>query len=558
MNQLLAYTNKAEEKAKKVWIIAVISVILVIVCISTIFAATNKNSDKILKNVYINGVHVGTKTKEEAYDIISRMVQSYETNNITLSIDGEKYVIMPDDVGFQADGVDEAIESAYQYGRDKSFIENNYTILLSNFKNKKIELAYSLDQEKMDEILARISASSETLVLDDSYSISGDQIVIFKGQDGLKIDEETLKTYVLAAINNNVSNVDIPVIESESKKIDMNQLYAEIYVEPKNASFVSGDNFEVIVDEPGVDFDLDEAKSKYAEMDDSGEMVIELRKIAPVVTLADLDKELFKDTLASIQIVHSASETKNIANSCKKLNEVIVYPGKEFSYNEIIKNKTAEDSYLSTALYNLALKTDMEVTERNAHEKLVSFVKPSLDADVSSESLDFKFKNTRNYPIKIEVATANHILKMSVIGLKENSDQVIELESKVIKELDYTLVEETDSTMEIGNTKVIQEPANGCISEAYKIVKNASGDIVSEKLITKDTYSATDKIVKVGTKAKQVTEVVTPEPDVEPIAEPIAEPAAGPAAEPEVKPVVEKPQRKVPNGWDSPESPYKD
>ena len=66
----------------------------------------------------------------------------------------------------------------------------------------------------------------------------------------------------------------------------------------------------------------------------------------------------------------------------------------------------------------------------------------------------------------------------------------------------YCTIKENDSTMDKGKTKVTQEPVNGYVSEAYRIVKDSNGNEISRTLISKDKYNPTNEIIKVGTKQK--------------------------------------------------------
>ena len=90
-----------------------------------------------------------------------------------------------------------------------------------------------------------------------------------------------------------------------------------------------------------------------------------------------------------------------------------------------------------------------------------------------------------------------------------------------------------------GTTKVVQEPVNGYVSEAYRVEKDANGNIISRTLISKDRYIPTNEIIKVGTKViEEKPPVVEPDPEPQP-------------------PEEEKdPENELPPGWDSPESPY--
>ena len=60
-------THAKEKKSKKKVIIisSIVVVVIILAILSTIFALINKNNDKILNGITINGVEVAGKTKEE-------------------------------------------------------------------------------------------------------------------------------------------------------------------------------------------------------------------------------------------------------------------------------------------------------------------------------------------------------------------------------------------------------------------------------------------------------------------------------------------------------------
>ena len=57
---------------------------------------------------------------------------------------------------------------------------------------------------------------------------------------------------------------------------------------------------------------------------------------------------------------------------------------------------------VSSTLYNAVLMADLEITERRNHYFKTSYVAAGRDATVVWGSIDFKFKNTRKYAIKIK------------------------------------------------------------------------------------------------------------------------------------------------------------
>ena len=56
-----------------------------------------------------------------------------------------------------------------------------------------------------------------------------------------------------------------------------------------------------------------------------------------------------------------------------------------------------------------------------------------------------------------------------------------------------------DSTLESGKKVVEQVGFNGCKSKGYRILKK-NGVVISRTLLSTDTYSPQNKIVRVGTK----------------------------------------------------------
>lgn len=560
MNQILYNTTNTTDK-NKVVVFVLIVLVCIIVCVSTLFAAINLKNTKIFNNVFISGMNVSGKTVDEARTLLEEKIEKYENKAITLKLDESEYNVNVNELGFDAVNVEKALEEAYNYGRSGTFIQNNYTILLSNFRNKEIELEYTLDDEVYDELVARITSANEKVSSDDSYEVSGDSIIVVKGQDGLKIDSDMLEKCIITAATTDSSVIDIPVSESTSGKLDFDKIYSEVHVLPQDASFTSGESFEVIVDKTGVDFDIDSAKEEYNNLKAGETMKIALRVVEPKVKVADLDEQLFKDVLATYSTTYDTTEknrVKNLQTASDRCNGTIVYPGKEFSFHKTIGTRTVANGYapahsfvggrvvntvgggicqVSSTLYNIVLHADLEVVERKAHGMYVKYAEPSVDATISEGAIDFRFKNNRSYPIKIVSEMKDGTLTMSILGIKEKTDKIIEIESVTLETLPYTTIRENDSTMLKGTTKVVQEPVDGYISEAYRIEKDANGNIVSRTLISKDKYIPTNEIIKVGTK------VIEEKP-------PVVEPDPQPPEE------EKEPERELPPGWDSPESPY--
>ena len=114
-------------------------------------------------------------------------------------------------------------------------------------------------------------------------------------------------------------------------------------------------------------------------------------------------------------------------------------------------------------------------------------------------SYDFKFKNNRTYPIKIEAVAKNGINKISILGIKEEKEYEIVIQSKVTSIIEQEIKYENDYSIPYGEEEVEQQGHNGCTSKTY-IIKKLNGATVSTEEITSDYYHALDKIIKKGMK----------------------------------------------------------
>lgn len=559
MNQIL-YSKKSEKRTKIVALIFCILLILAIV-ISISFGLANKTNTRILKGVYINDMSLANMTVEEATSKLNEKLAQMDNNVIELTYGEYKKTIMAKDLGLFYS--EQFVNDAYNYGRNKDLIRNNYTVL-GSLLNKEFHISaqFEINEDKFQELLTALHENVEIDVKNDTYEVANGKITLEKGYEGKKIKAEELKTLLLASAVNSKIEVELPVEIEKPERVDFDKLYDEVYVEKVEASYKEGEDFEVTKEVYGVYFNKEEAIKRYNELLDGKTMEIKLITVEPTVKVSDLNNELFRDVLATFSTKYDkyyTNRVKNLELAGRKVNGTILYPGEEFSYNKVVGERTVANGFkeahvfaggkvvdglgggicqVSTTLYNTVLMSDLKVTERKAHMMHTGYNEPGKDATVVYGSIDFRFVNNRKTPIKISMEVKNGVVTSTIYGLKVENEPIIEIKSVILKTIPYTTIEEKDATMNEGTTKVVQSPVNGYVSETYRIEKDTSGKEISRKLISKDTYKQTSKIIKVGT--KKVEKPVEP---VEPVTP--TEPTTPDENTPS-----------LPTGWDNPESPY--
>ena len=519
-------SSKKSKKALPI-IITIAVIIFIAMFFSIIFALLNMNNNKIIEGISVLGIDVSNLTVEEATNQINTAIQerfSDENNTLILKRGEEETSVTANTFNATFD-VDAAIAEAYNIGRDGNIITNNYAILWTKIAKKDIQPTLYLDEELLNSTIKDISSKMKDRVIENSYYVEDEELIIVRGTAGYIIKEDELKNKIHDQISNihvNYQVVEIPVEYKEPDPIDLQKIRNEIYKEPQDA-YVEKNPTTVHTHVNGVDFGISMEEAEELIKEDKEEYTIPLKITEPEKKLEDLGEEAFPDQLATFSTIYDASNynrSTNIELAAEKINGTVVMPGENFSFNTVVGKRTVEAGYkegtayiggkvvpdigggvcqVSSTLYNTALLANLEIVERSNHLFLTGYVAASRDATVYYGSLDFIFKNTRSYPIKVVTSAENGVCKISMYGIREETEYEVIIQSKVTSYINYTTSYENDSSLEKGKEVVEQTGVNGCRSEGYRILK-LNGKVVSQTLLSKDTYSAREKIVRRGTK----------------------------------------------------------
>ncbi|MNT55199.1 G5 domain protein [compost metagenome] len=132
---------------------------------------------------------------------------------------------------------------------------------------------------------------------------------------------------------------------------------------------------------------------------------------------------------------------------------------------------------------------------------MVSYVDAGRDATVSYGSIDFKFKNSRSYPIKLKADASNGIVNISILGVQEKNEYVVEVVTNVTEVIPFEVQYVKDLKLAVGSQLVKQTGYDGSKCSAYKIV-SLNGSVVSKTLLSTDTYKPMSRIVKIKKKTR--------------------------------------------------------
>ena len=519
-------TDKNNKKSK-VWIIVSVIILLLIILmliLSTIFAIINSRTNKIVKGIYIENVDVSNITEEEAKSILTELSDKTKQNEILF-----KYKEIETPITYEAlevnFDIDSAIKEAYSLGRSGNIFQNNFEILKTWINGKKIKLNFNIDEDVIKQVCENINNTSVDAVVEPSYYVENEKLIITSGKKGIKVKEDELLQTIRDTIKINGDSsviIDVKVDEVEPSAIDLEKIRSEIYKEVKDAYYTTNP-FTIYPEVNGVDFDIENAKTIISEPKEQYEIPLIITKAEK--TVQEIGTEAFPDLLATFSTKYNAGDTNRTTNlklSAGKINGTVLLPGDEFSYNKIVGERTIQAGYkmaatfsggkvvdglgggicqISSTLYDAVVMANLDVTVRRNHQFVTSYLPGGKDATVVWGSQDFKFVNSRKYPVRITATVSGGVATVQVWGVKEEVEYDITIETKKTATIPYTTQYVKDSTLPKGTQKVVQNGNNGSKYEAYKVMR-LNGEVVSRTLLSKDTYNAKNKIVKIGTVKK--------------------------------------------------------
>lgn len=523
--------QEIERKQKKnIFIFINIAILVFLIGIfSIIFALMNVTKSVIVNGVSIKGIDVSNLSMPEAKSKIEEALNIELNNSIKLSANEYETTLNTSQIEFEYN-ISKAVEDAYSVGRSGNIIQNNYEILMAAFFKKDIMPEYTYNKDTLNYIVDSIESKIPGLVSQATYYREGETLIITPGTDGIKVNKDKLKEDIVNTIvnenaveilqNNKPVSLEIPIEQTKADAINIEQIHQDIYTEPKDA-YYEENPFKIYAEVEGVDFaiSMEEAKGIIAE--NKEEYRIPLKITPASKTINDIGTEAFPYLISSFTTRYDASNvnrSQNLAIATSKINGTVLMPGEEFSFNQVVGKRTIEEGYkdakiyqdgkvvdglaggicqISSTLYNAVVQANLEIVERRNHSFTTSYVKAGRDATVVYGVIDFKFKNTRTYPIKIEGSVNSGIAEFNIHGIKEDVEYTVDLAPVVTASIPYSTQYIPDPSLMPGQQVLVQAGGSGCKVTTYKETK-LDGKLVSREIISTDTYQPMKAIIRVG------------------------------------------------------------
>lgn len=498
---------------KKAIIVAVLAVIIIL---AGAFAFMHfQHSAVMADNVYVNSLHIGGLTVDEAVKKIEKEFNA-EYFDKTVS------VIYMDET-YEIDLLD-AIRVDANKTAEEAF-EKSGSVLSKIFRKDKIIVPFAIEVDEETLKTDLIYHCSQTEGKNNIFVYSEDYKTV--EVDASKIDELIDVDKTLEVVLNNAQN-DIydsitPVLLKRADEGFDEELYSRLTRPAKDASVgMNEDGSTYIIPEiVGIDADKDTFLKLYNEND--GNFTMDVKPTYPEIMTEDLDIEFYQDVLGSYTSAYNVglvNRSKNLSLAARLVNGTVIMPGKRFSYNTVVGKRTYERGFVdatvytgegteegigggicqvSSTIYCAQLRANLKTVARTNHSYTVVYVPLGQDATVVYGSLDYIFENDTNYPIRIDAYASGGYLTVKIMGTKIDKSLTYDVVSVTNSTIAKEEVKKETADLMLGETEVKQNGQNGAVVSTYKVYYK-DGVEQKREYIGKSTYKPMNKIVLVGTR----------------------------------------------------------
>lgn len=334
------------------------------IMITIMYFGSKRYDYRVYPDITLYEEDVSKLNEKQLKTKVNTLANDINKNKIIIKLDDKDYEILVSNIIDKLD-VKKVENEIMSYGKDKTFLEQFGLIYLSVKRNYNFNI--KINKEALEEEVNQIYDDTHVLPIEPTLEMNGDKLNIIEGENGKSINDKNLINKIIEKINSNEVGKSNIIIKEEYKQI-----------KPK----IDNKDLE------GVDYKISSATTYFGGT--------------------------------------GYNRGLNIANAARKIDQTLLMPGEEFSYEDkvspvdlsngyymapVIINGTHKDApgggvcQVSTTLYNTQLKAGILPTERYNHSKSVAYVQRGLDATLATGSKNLRFKNPYNYPIYIHAYT---------------------------------------------------------------------------------------------------------------------------------------------------------
>ncbi|MBE7063519.1 MAG: hypothetical protein E7390_07025 [Ruminococcaceae bacterium] len=509
---------------KKTYII--LCAVLILAVLFAASAVRAYGSGKIPGGTRAGGVDVSGLTLEEATDKLRQNLDNSIFDKAVHVVLGDvEKTVVPSDF-LAAYDYEKTAEKASHHLKEGNFFLRIGRAFCSFFVKQEVGVEIEYDKVAYEDILESLLADIGDRVVEHSWEIQDDKLVVTTGRPGLMPDAESVSGAILDTIRMGTYNEKI-TFEKKSRRpapLTAEKLQDKICAESSNAYYEIVEGKVVMYPHVlGVSFDKAEAQAIIdSHTGDGATFEIPLVIHEPEITLEEIEAQMFSDVIGEYATRFNSGDvarSKNIALASNKINGTILAPGEVFSYNGVVGERSYSEGFetasvyvngetvpgigggicqVSSTLFNAVVFANLDIVERVNHQLTVSYVPLGRDATVDYGNIDFRFRNSTEFPIKIVCSSEGGKMYTAIYGQETEDRETVSFETVTIGHTDPPERKVDDPTLPLGEEKVESEGSSGYVVDTYKIIER-EGREPEKVYLCRSNYNGSFRVIHVGT-----------------------------------------------------------
>jgi vancomycin resistance protein YoaR len=214
-----------------------------------------------------------------------------------------------------------------------------------------------------------------------------------------------------------------------------------------------------------------------------------------------------------------SNRARNIRLASRILNETVVEPGAEFSFNEIVGPRDRQhgfreaptimagemtESYgggvcqVASTLFSAALYAGLTMTETRPHSHYMHYIDPGFDSTVSYDfGVDLKFRNEFDFPITIQsTVSEQNELTISILGREQIYTVSVDIDTRLRRRIEIQRIQ--NASLDPGRQLLIDTGTSRMrlIRTVSYTALNPSLDYQNREWVTIINYQPTPRIIE--------------------------------------------------------------
>ena len=473
-------------------------------------------------NCSLNGVRVDGMTAAAAQALIEREVPA---RRVALA-DGESGAVLAEvtlaELGYPAEAFRDFAKQQLEKAGDAPFFARGWNWISALTGEESGGWFWPERQEDVfDATVLRLTETLSEAPVAAEVSLTADAVCFTLARDGRAPKAAALDALRDTALYETEAAVPVTLeVVAAGEDADPQEIYDALAGEMANAAYDKASG-GVTPERIGLDFDVEAARNALSAALPGETVRVDARVEYPETTAKELEALLFRDVLGECRtpIMGEDGRVTNIRLSAAAINECVLMPGEEFSYNQVVGKRTAAKGYqegpayvngktvmeigggicqTSSTLYLACLRADLKIVERKNHGYVPAYIPWGMDSAVSWGGPDYRFVNNKDYPVKIVTAFDGESVEVKILGTNPDG-RYADVTFEVLSTTPWTTTEYVeDPTLAPGSEGVVMvDPYTGAKVRTTHIIYDADGNVLDSHIEATSNYKMRNQVIHV-------------------------------------------------------------